>query len=561
VAELERREFLRRERRSAVAGETQLAFTHVLLRDVAYGQIPRAARADKHRLAAEWIAGLTPDRAEDRAELLAHHYLRALEFARAARQDTTVLRGRARVALGEAGDRAAALNAFAAAARYYAAALDLAGPGDAARPALLAGLGRARMHAENSGAELLAEAAEALMAGGELEQAAEALALLGRLERRQGQGGPGMGHLRQAAALLDGRPPSRASAFVLVQLAGALIVGGDSAAAVAAGRRALAIAEALGLDALAAEALQWIGAGRLDSGDRGGLADLERAAASAMAASSPAATTILANLATTYSGLGDLARTVELHAEARRMAERFGDASLLRYLEVEAAWDRYLQGRWDEAMDRADAWISASARLGPHYMASTCLVIRGRLLLARGETARARADADAAQALAVEAEDLVGQHEAIGLRVCVLLAGGDEAGAQASAAELLALIDEQEQVGVAADWSADITVALTRLGRAGELATVLAALEPTPWLAAARAVAAGDPAAAAERYAAIGSLPDEAMARLRAAELLAARPGARAETAAHLAMAVDFWRRAGAAAYLAQAEALLATSP
>ena len=44
---LERKEFVRRERRSSVAGETEYAFAHVLVRDVAYAQIPRAARADE----------------------------------------------------------------------------------------------------------------------------------------------------------------------------------------------------------------------------------------------------------------------------------------------------------------------------------------------------------------------------------------------------------------------------------------------------------------------------------------------------------------------------------
>ena len=39
---LERKEFVRRERRSSVGGETEYAFRHVLVRDVAYGQIPRA---------------------------------------------------------------------------------------------------------------------------------------------------------------------------------------------------------------------------------------------------------------------------------------------------------------------------------------------------------------------------------------------------------------------------------------------------------------------------------------------------------------------------------------
>ena len=49
---LERKEFVRRDRRSSVAGEAQYAFRHVLVRDVAYGQIPRAARAERHRACA-----------------------------------------------------------------------------------------------------------------------------------------------------------------------------------------------------------------------------------------------------------------------------------------------------------------------------------------------------------------------------------------------------------------------------------------------------------------------------------------------------------------------------
>ena len=78
---LERREMLRRERRSSVGGEIEYAFRHVLVRDVAYGQIPRAQRADKHRRAAEWIESLSADR-ENAPDMLAHHYAQALEYAR-----------------------------------------------------------------------------------------------------------------------------------------------------------------------------------------------------------------------------------------------------------------------------------------------------------------------------------------------------------------------------------------------------------------------------------------------------------------------------------------------
>src|SRR5207248_10096626 len=50
---LERKGLIRRERRSAVGGEDEYAFRHVLVRDVAYGQIPRAARVDRHTRAAD----------------------------------------------------------------------------------------------------------------------------------------------------------------------------------------------------------------------------------------------------------------------------------------------------------------------------------------------------------------------------------------------------------------------------------------------------------------------------------------------------------------------------
>jgi hypothetical protein len=45
---LERKGFVRRELCSAVAGDTEYAFRHVLVREVAYGQIPRGARGEKH---------------------------------------------------------------------------------------------------------------------------------------------------------------------------------------------------------------------------------------------------------------------------------------------------------------------------------------------------------------------------------------------------------------------------------------------------------------------------------------------------------------------------------
>ena len=82
--ELARKELVRPARLSSMEGESEYSFWHLLVRDVAYGQIPRAERARRHRSAAAWIERKAGDRVEDLAEVLAHHYLQALELAEAA---------------------------------------------------------------------------------------------------------------------------------------------------------------------------------------------------------------------------------------------------------------------------------------------------------------------------------------------------------------------------------------------------------------------------------------------------------------------------------------------
>ncbi len=123
VRSLTRRDILRRARISSVAGEIELSFRHALVRDFAYAEIPRARRAEKHRLAAEWIASTTAAR----PDLVAHHYLEAISLGRAVGADVADLAAPAVVARADAGDRAAALGAADTALASYDAALDLAG--------------------------------------------------------------------------------------------------------------------------------------------------------------------------------------------------------------------------------------------------------------------------------------------------------------------------------------------------------------------------------------------------------------------------------------------------
>ncbi|MGZ4419641.1 MAG: adenylate/guanylate cyclase domain-containing protein, partial [Gaiellaceae bacterium] len=122
--ELSRKELVRAARTSSVKDQTEYSFWHALVRDVAYSQIPRTERARKHVAAAEWIEHMAGERFRDQAELLAHHYERALELNRAAGVEPGDLVESARRFLVLAGDRAMSLN-IKQAKLYYRKALQL----------------------------------------------------------------------------------------------------------------------------------------------------------------------------------------------------------------------------------------------------------------------------------------------------------------------------------------------------------------------------------------------------------------------------------------------------
>jgi predicted ATPase len=166
ILELERRELLRRVPGSRVAGEVEIAFRHALVRDVAYAQLPRAARADRHRRAAAWLEQLAPGRTADLAMLLAHHYSKALADTQAAGSSTAGLVGQARLALRVAGDHVMTHGNEALAARYYTDALALWPADDPERPSLELRAGEAHLLAEGSGEDLLIRARDGLLAQG-----------------------------------------------------------------------------------------------------------------------------------------------------------------------------------------------------------------------------------------------------------------------------------------------------------------------------------------------------------------------------------------------------------
>jgi class 3 adenylate cyclase len=539
LARLEAREFLQRAARSRVAGEVEYAFRHTLVREVAYGQVLRAERADKHRRAAGWIERLAPDRAEGRAELLAHHYRAALSFARAAGSEPAGLAARTRAALRDAGDRAAALGAWEAAARFHTQALELCPHGDPERGQLLLRLGRARCRGEMAGRDDLTAAVEALLAAGRPVAAAEAEMLLGELAFLHGRGEDRAVHHERALTLVAGAPVSGSRAAVLRGAMMHLLMGSRHAEARAVGAEVLTMARELRLRDLEADALGAIGTARVEAGDRGGLADLEAAIAMFGELGTPGGTVWHLNLAWAAAASGDLPRCFAALAAGAGVAERFGSLRWRRTIELQRVAERYWTGDWGAAVAVVDALLAGGER---HYLEWECRLWRGRIRLAGGRLEEALEDAEAAHALALEARDPQALHPTRAFMARMLLATGRRGAAAEVAGELLAGLGGHV---LGPDIGADLGAVLVELGRPPAVLDRLG-IPPSPWLEAARALVAGDPLRAAGGYAAIGSRPDEADARLAAARQLTAA-GRAEEAQAQLAAARAFYAAAGVA--------------
>jgi class 3 adenylate cyclase len=78
IGVLEARQFVRRRPTSALPGEREYLIKHALTREVAYGSLPRARRAQLHADFAAWLDRRMDGR-DELAPLLAHHYATAVQ--------------------------------------------------------------------------------------------------------------------------------------------------------------------------------------------------------------------------------------------------------------------------------------------------------------------------------------------------------------------------------------------------------------------------------------------------------------------------------------------------
>jgi class 3 adenylate cyclase/tetratricopeptide (TPR) repeat protein len=551
---LDRKGFVRRVRASSVVDESEYTFLHLLVRDVAYGQIPRAARADKHRRVAEWIESL--GRPDEHAETLAHHYLAALELARASRQPTEELADRARHALREAGDRAAALGAFDSAARSYASALELWPPTDAGRPRLLLACGTMLALGHESGEEELELAASALVELGDREHAARAEILLADVDWRAGRRDEADAHLERAVGLVKDIPSSPAKATVLSEVSRYHMLGDRCDDAIQIGRQALAMATELGLDEVRAHALNNIGAARANSGDFGGIGDLEQSIKIAEEIGSPESLRGYNNLFASYGSLGQLKQSAAAVRAGVEVAERFGNAgSTARWLRFERVHVAYWEGRWQEATAILEETFSEVGLT--HGLSRFALEMRGRIRLALDDTRGALEDADLSLALARQAKDPQTLYPALSFAAVAALEQERTQDAESLADELLALEPAAQAIPHHSAPLFDLARVMSGLGRSEDLVEAIErAAVRTLHVDAAEALARGNYLTAADIYAKMGMLPNEAYARLCAAAQLS-DAGQREEADRQLQRTLAFWRSVDATRYVREAEALL----
>lgn len=538
--ELERRELVRRERRSSVAGESEYAFRHVLLRDVAYGSIPRAARVERHRIAAEWVESL--GRPDDHADLLAHHYLAAIELARAAGVDSSAFAAPAAAALLRAADRSLALNAFAAAARMYEEALAL-GLAEEDRPRTVFRRGLAlNVLGDPARAAVLEEARSLFEAAGQDDAAAEASAMLAEALWYAGRTEEHKAALLRAQELIQGYEPSAGVARVRAQTARYLMLDDENEEAIRVGREALDMAGELGLDELRANALSTIGTAMSNSAPGTGDELLREAEAIGTRLNSVEAPRALNNLAVSAFFQGSLRREHQLLLDSRAAAERVGSDNFARFAEANLCWTSYAIGEWDESLRRGDAFIAECEAGSPHASEGIAQDARAEIFLGRDDLERAEQAWARTTELAEEAERGRGAVRAhlLAARMFHEVGRLDEA-----RAALLTTLDKTVDAMYTPQVVSFVVLAET-LGLSDLADEFLDRLGSSAWLEIARLVVAGELAEAARRVDESGYLSLGAQVRLRSQE------------DAELGKAVDFFASVGATRYLLRAEAQLA---
>ena len=234
----------------------QYGFLQELLRQVAYETLSRRDRKSRH-LAAVSALELTFEGADQEVpEVIASHLLAAYEAAPDA-PDAPEIRDRARAALAQAGERAAALAAPEEAQRYFDQAASLAANDGSVAAGLLERAGTLALQAGDSARarERLEQAIDLYDREATAPAAARAGVALADVDLAEGSLEEGIRRLEAALSTLEEEGVSAELADTYASLGRLQILRGDPEAGAVTLERALHLAEALALDETFVQAL------------------------------------------------------------------------------------------------------------------------------------------------------------------------------------------------------------------------------------------------------------------------------------------------------------------
>jgi tetratricopeptide (TPR) repeat protein len=429
-----------REHQSSIAGEREFSFSHAVIRDVAYGQVPRRNRAKRHVAAARWMEGALGDRSSDRAEALAHHYSVAVDLVRAAGDDPAEdVLSDARRFLSLAGDRSATLDAKRG-TEYFLQALELAPPGHPDRAALLVSAARYGRRSGRVAADdvvrMLEEATGEFLERDDRIGAGEACLRLSMQAGARGQAERAKAALARAVDLLEGEPGAEAElALAYATLGEDAALGGRFEEALDWSGRALALP---GTDETAIMALQIRGDARCSLGDLDGVRDLEeslgRAEREGLAMDAAVAHSWLAEWRWLLEGP---AAGVEEELRGEELGERRGLTAATMWSRAARLGMLYDLGEWDDLLELAGRLLNADVAAGGTQITGLVLAATSPVLVHRGRVDEALARQDEMLAAAREAEDLQFVLPALAAAATAAAATGDGPATAAFAGEFV----------------------------------------------------------------------------------------------------------------------------
>jgi class 3 adenylate cyclase/tetratricopeptide (TPR) repeat protein len=408
LRDLAQRDLVRPSRISSVQGDSEYAFAHALIRDVAYGQIPRLERVDKHVVAAGWIERLAAERVADHAELLAHHYGQALDLSRTAgRESLDELEDATRRALMLAGERSIALD-VARATESFDRVLELLPSG---HPDCASALFWKAIAAQDAGRyeeaeELYRRSIEAFREGGDRIGEGISLNRLSNVLWERGAYAESRDHLEESAEILEAEPPGPELATCYASMASARILVGAFEEAIELSERALELAKRFDVEGLVSRALSYRGTARCFSGDRGGLDDFTEAleVAESIGSSQDSALALLVRAEVEWAVEGPTL-ALETVRTGRDLAERRGVRDMVFFFDALSLGALFDLGAWDELLLVADDIVRSSQQVGGQYAPALAQPWITQVLLWRDRHAEASDTAGALRSQAMQIRD------------------------------------------------------------------------------------------------------------------------------------------------------------